>query len=142
MDISNHEQLTSTHDKGNDELSATDHSKEDTLHRGNVQRGSPLKKITKLSHMAKEFRRIVDCRDRKWNFTVYKNSFIGCDAVDSLIYAGLCESREEAVAVGKRLMEELHLFHHVAGDHEFKGKKQRIVNPSTNCDYLYTLLTL
>ena len=42
--------------------------------------------------------------------------------MDSLIYAGLAESREEAVEIGQRLAEERHLFRHVDGEHDFKDE--------------------
>lgn len=76
-----------------------------------------------LEELVEGFKAYVDVRDRKYHMRTYHNCFIGSEAVDSMIYAGLAHSREEAVKLGKRLQRELKLFHHVCDDWSFEDKR-------------------
>lgn len=76
-----------------------------------------------LEGLAEGFTAYVDVRDRKYHLRTYHNCFIGSEAVDSMIYAGLAHTREEAVKLGKRLQRELNLFHHVCDDWSFEDKR-------------------
>ena len=75
-----------------------------------------------LREKAEKFRDCVDIRDRTYNLTVYKNCFIGSEAVDAMIYTGLVTTREEGVALGRQLAKEQNLFKHVRGRHLFKDE--------------------
>lgn len=44
--------------------------------------------------------------------TVYESCFVGIEAVDWFLAAGVCHKREVAVALGQKLLEA-HFFHHV-----------------------------
>jgi hypothetical protein len=63
---------------------------------------------------------VVHVRDRKYGMMSYPDVFIGSDAVDALVYAGLAEDRKSAVKLGRRLASELRLFKDVTGDHDFE----------------------
>jgi hypothetical protein len=78
------------------------------------------KKSLSISRVAHEFKKVVDVRDRKSGMMSYPDVFIGSDAVDALIYAGLAEDRKSAVKLGRRLASELRLFKHVTGDYDFE----------------------
>lgn len=71
----------------------------------------PMK--SEIAELADAFEMYVDIRDRWYHTKKYKSCFIGSEAVDAMIYAGLASSRQEAVDLGRRLEKELRLFHHV-----------------------------
>ncbi|CAJ1960670.1 unnamed protein product [Cylindrotheca closterium] len=50
----------------------------------------------------------------------YPKTFVGNEAVDFMLSAGLACTREDAVFLGQRFSNELNLFHHVCWDHTFK----------------------
>lgn len=76
-----------------------------------------------LEELADGFKAYVEVRDRKYHLRTYNGVFIGSEAVDSMLYAGLANSREEAVRLGKRLERELKLFHHVCNDWSFEDRR-------------------
>jgi hypothetical protein len=79
-------------------------------------------KLQELASQAETFRGLVDVRDRKYHMKTYPNCFIGSEAVDALLEAGLAESRAQAVELGRQFQKYLGLFHHVLNVHVFKDK--------------------
>lgn len=75
---------------------------------------------SEVGRLADAFIMYVDIRDRRYRARVWRDCFIGSEAVDALIYAGLADNRENAVLVGRHLQKELRLFAHVCDDHDFK----------------------
>ena len=87
----------------------------------------------------------IPVKDRKWMFRSYPKSFvgknrhlqkfyriksktrthsfsiIGSEAVDWILANHLADSREEAVALGQKLLNKKH-FSHVTKDHQFKDE--------------------
>jgi Domain found in Dishevelled, Egl-10, and Pleckstrin (DEP) len=51
--------------------------------------------------------------DRTVRYQKYRNVFIGSETIDSFLYHNLVKTRREAVIVGRILMRDYHLFHHV-----------------------------
>jgi len=64
----------------------------------------------------------VELQDRRYRLTVYKNCFLGSQAIDVLMDHDFASSREEAVRLGRKLNEKFHLFSHVTNDHLLKDK--------------------
>ncbi len=62
----------------------------------------------------------VKIQDRRYRLTMYKQCFIGREAVDYLVKK-LKISRPDAVRLGQRLIDK-NLIHHVTDDHEFKDE--------------------
>ena len=79
-------------------------------------------KIAELSASAALFRTIVEIRDRKYGIRQYKECFVGSEAVDAMLQAGLANTRSDAVALGRSWMKYLGLFTHVCDSHIFKDK--------------------
>ena len=75
-----------------------------------------------LEAIASSFRDGVDLRDRKYLLKTYKNCFVGREAVTFLVSSGHAETREDAVALGRALESQAHLFEHVTRDHAFKDE--------------------
>jgi hypothetical protein len=80
------------------------------------------KRIKSLARLEKEFKKVVDVRDRKYQMITYSDVFVGTDAVDAIVYAGLAGTREEAVELGRALARERRLFKHVTNEHRFEDK--------------------
>jgi hypothetical protein len=80
------------------------------------------KSINNLARLEKEFKKVVDVRDRKYQTMTYSDVFIGTDAVDAIVYAGLAGTREEGVELGRALARERRLFKHVTNEHSFEDK--------------------
>lgn len=76
-----------------------------------------------LDAKADAFRMYVDARDRRYRMQLLKDVFVGSEAVDSIVFAGVASSRTEAVELGKTLMKELRLFTSVKGDDKFSDKQ-------------------
>lgn len=72
-----------------------------------------------LQELAEEFRRSVRVSVHTDRFKKYRNTFIGSEAVDWLVHSSKAPSRMEAVKVGRKLSEELSLFHHVTHSYQF-----------------------
>jgi hypothetical protein len=68
---------------------------------------------------ADAFKQFVEVKNRMFHMRMYKNVFVGSEAVDAIVYNGLAGSRREAVQLGRSLARELGLFEHVTGDHAF-----------------------
>lgn len=75
-----------------------------------------------LKDIAEAFRRGVKVKNHRYHLKMYHNVFRGTDAVDFLVNGGFAKSREEAVAVGSRLADEMKLFEHVARRQGFKDE--------------------
>ena len=73
-----------------------------------------------LQEIADRFRRGIKVKDRSYRAKSYKDVFIGSKAVDWLIRNHLANSRQEAVEVGRALMNQMNLFHHTSGDLPFR----------------------
>ena len=69
--------------------------------------------------IARALRRAVPIRDREWRRKVYRNCFVGSEAVDVLLRQGRAPTRAAAVHLGLQL-ERAGLFQHVRGKHRFK----------------------
>ncbi|CAM9916208.1 unnamed protein product, partial [Phaeothamnion confervicola] len=63
---------------------------------------------------------IVVC-DRIYSFKAYEGCFTGADAVTWMVAADVAGSPNEALEIGRRLME-FGLIDHVMGDHRFKDE--------------------
>lgn len=90
--------------------------------------------LAELSASAAAFRTIVNIQDRKYGIRQYKKCFVGSEAVDAMLQAGLASTRTEAVELGRSWMTYLGLFQHVCASHIFKDKYlfYRFNNPDTN----------
>lgn len=75
-----------------------------------------------LEAIAQALERSVPIRNNHYHFRVYKNTFVGSECIDYLVRAHFASSRSEAVALGRRLANEMTLFEHVALDHELKDE--------------------
>ncbi|CAJ1960672.1 unnamed protein product [Cylindrotheca closterium] len=76
--------------------------------------------LSSLPKLAKAF--VFDCPvgTHLFHLKKYPNTFVGSQAVDFMLSAGLASTREDAVFLGQRFDKELSLFHHVSWDHTFK----------------------
>lgn len=83
-----------------------------------------------LRNIAKDLEANIEVKDHRFHMRVYKDTFIGSDAVDYLIK--VCKSREEAVEVGRALARTFNLLEHVTRDHDFSDERYffRFVKPS------------
>ncbi len=72
-----------------------------------------------LDELADRFRDLVDVRDRRYHLQTYEQCFVGSEACDRLVEAGLADDRGQAERLGDRLLEA-GLFHHVTRDHPFR----------------------
>ena len=95
--------------------------------------GSNVASISRIRDtVARDLEQNVPIRNNRYHFKVYRGTFVGREAVDYLILAGYARTREEAVALGREVCEELNLFEHVCRDHEFKDAFlfYRFIDPS------------
>jgi hypothetical protein len=74
-----------------------------------------------LKEIATKFKENVKIADRSYRLKTYKQCFVGNEAVDYLVDSGATISREDAVVLGKALME-MRLFEHVCRDHDFRDE--------------------
>lgn len=79
-----------------------------------------------LQQLAQQFRALLEIKDRKYGFPkkTFKSCFIGEEAVEAMVNAGLVEDATQAVTLGNTLLEA-GFFHHVQKAHAFK------------CEYLF-----
>ena len=75
-----------------------------------------------LIEVAELLQEKLNVRDRFYHFKRYKKCFVARDAVDVMIKNNLCETREDAVDLGRKLEFELKLFRHVVNEHFFEDK--------------------
>lgn len=69
--------------------------------------------------IAENFRRGVEVKDRRYRFTVYRDTFVGSQAVSFLIKFFNIQKRGEARIIGQKLMDA-GVFSHVMDDHNFE----------------------
>ncbi len=76
-----------------------------------------------LGSLTRAFREIADIRDRKYGFPqkIYSDCFVGEEAVQQLIAAGMAADENDAVRLGN-LMLQGGVFHHVQRAHAFKNE--------------------
>ena len=76
-----------------------------------------------LEELVASFRSKVDISDRKYGFPskLYKNCFVGTEAVHVLMDEGMATDVEDAVRIGN-IMLESGVFHHVQRAHGFKNE--------------------
>ena len=79
-------------------------------------------RASELGRKANDFRNLVTLQDRKYMGLTYRQCFVGSEAVDMMLFAGLSESREDAVNLGQKLQRELRLFSHICGTYLFEDK--------------------
>ncbi|KAL3921620.1 MAG: hypothetical protein SGILL_002658 [Bacillariaceae sp.] len=72
-----------------------------------------------LSEVALDLKRAIKIKDRMYRLKVYKNCWVGTEAVDFLVQSGVASSRSAAIAIGRRLQAECGCFQHVEDDHFF-----------------------
>jgi hypothetical protein len=77
---------------------------------------------TFLPHIVDRLRYGLDVRDRVYRLKTYKACFVAREAVDFMLRAGLAESQEEAIQLGRLLETKCDLWHHVCNDHAFKDE--------------------
>jgi hypothetical protein len=53
----------------------------------------------------KRFKSLVSVLDRKWRLRIFKQCFVGSEAVAALIASGTCENEAQALAYGNALMK-------------------------------------
>jgi len=83
--------------------------------------GAVVDNNDELETIARQFRENVDIDDRTYHFKIYKQCFVGSDAVDYLVKSGQAASREDAVELGRALQSPpFYLFEHVTRDHAFQ----------------------
>ena len=78
-----------------------------------------LDDVAAIVQKAKQFHDLMDVKDRKYGLRTFKDCFVGSEAVDRLLEAGLAKSRDAAVQLGRILAKEVDLFVHVTGDWVF-----------------------
>eukprot|EP01122_Echinamoeba_exundans_P004856 TRINITY_DN15073_c0_g1_i1.p1 TRINITY_DN15073_c0_g1~~TRINITY_DN15073_c0_g1_i1.p1 ORF type:complete len:1225 (-),score=224.48 TRINITY_DN15073_c0_g1_i1:118-3792(-) len=81
------------------------------------------------------FRKGVEVKDRKYHLKTYPQCFIGTEAVDWLVNHHWANTREEAEAVGNRILQK-GVFQHVAKEHDFRDKFYfyRFLEPQTRIE--------
>jgi hypothetical protein len=86
---------------------------------------------TDLEKIANDLRKNVKVKNRRWYHKVYKNCFLGYEAVSYLVKSGVAPSREDAVMIGRKLGDDLQVFEHVERDHnlEDRGLFYRFLDP-------------
>ena len=74
----------------------------------------------RIMNIAKDFESSVRLKDNKVGFRVFKNTFLGTDAVDYLVYSNIASTRLEAVQIGRAVTKECNLFEHVTNSRKFE----------------------
>jgi hypothetical protein len=82
-----------------------------------------LPQQTEIAQLSDTFLRIIDIKNRRHRGFTYRNVFVGSEAVDAMLDAGMANCRTEAIAIARRLEKELRLFSHVAGRHLFRDDR-------------------
>ena len=73
-----------------------------------------------LTHVKKVLVDTIQVRDLVYHFKTYKDCFLGSDVIDILVVAQLAASRNDAIHLGRCLVYEYHLLHHVTYQHELE----------------------
>jgi hypothetical protein len=72
-----------------------------------------------IYEIAESMRKSLKVTTTKHRLRTYKDCFLGREAVDFLVSFGFAFSRGEAVALGRRLQREVHLFRHISNSYDF-----------------------
>mmetsp|Transcript_8429 Transcript_8429/g.25324 ORF Transcript_8429/g.25324 Transcript_8429/m.25324 type:complete len:519 (+) Transcript_8429:306-1862(+) len=72
--------------------------------------------------LARDLRQAVSVCNRRHRLKVYRNCFLGCDAVRYFLESGTAIDERDAVLLGRRLLRE-GFFRHVTNEHDFKNEK-------------------
>lgn len=59
----------------------------------------------------------LSIKDRRYRLTIYRNCFVGSEAVQWMLTSGTAQTRQDAVSLGL-LMQEAGLIEHCVRDHE------------------------
>lgn len=70
-----------------------------------------------LHDLVTKFKKNVSIKDRRYRLHMYKNVFVGADAVQWMVTSGVAETRQDAVKIGL-MMQEAGLIEHCVRDHE------------------------
>ena len=73
-----------------------------------------------LARIAHKFRREMPVSTHIYHMKKYKRTFTGVEAVNYFLESRVVTTRHGGALLGRRLLEELSLFHHVCNDHTFK----------------------
>ncbi|MEM9487489.1 MAG: FAD-containing oxidoreductase [Myxococcota bacterium] len=74
-----------------------------------------------LDELAATWRTAVDIADRKYRLKTYAQCFIGSEACQAVVEAGIAGDYEQAVLIGNLLLDG-GVFHHVVREHSFKNE--------------------
>jgi uncharacterized protein (DUF924 family) len=74
-----------------------------------------------LALLAANYEKLVEIKDRKYNFKTYESCFVGNEAVSTLVNKKLAKDRKEATATLEQLLQ-VNLIHHVTREHSFEDK--------------------
>ena len=77
--------------------------------------------VQELRDIARDLEANIELRDNRNLMRIYRNTFVGREAVDYLVThkQHVCKSRLEAVQVGRAIARKFHLFEHVTRDFDF-----------------------
>jgi hypothetical protein len=75
-----------------------------------------------LKRLAERLQDNIETKSHRHHLRVYKDTFTGEEAVSLMVSSGMTKSREEAVALGKKVQATFKLFEHVAREHDFEDK--------------------
>mmetsp|Transcript_8578 Transcript_8578/g.38246 ORF Transcript_8578/g.38246 Transcript_8578/m.38246 type:complete len:703 (-) Transcript_8578:455-2563(-) len=78
--------------------------------------------ILMIDEVVSSFKSMVEVRDRSYMLRMYRNCFVGSDAVDILVKKGLVTNRRDAVKLCQMMLSE-GVFHHVLREHQFEDAK-------------------
>lgn len=70
-----------------------------------------------ILELTENFKKNVTVKDRRYRLSVYKDCFLGSEAVQWLVTSGTAQNRQDAVKLGL-LMQEAGLIEHCLRDHE------------------------
>lgn len=70
-----------------------------------LRRSKMAKSIISIYNAAKELERLVELKDRRYKFKVYKRCFTGSAAVRAMVNSGICSNKEEAIKTGNQLLK-------------------------------------
>ena len=82
--------------------------------------GKSSKGELSIEEQAKIFESGVNVGTNRYHMKSYPHTFVGSQAVDFMIQHGITNSRVAAVDLGRKMVTELGLFHHVTNDHDFR----------------------
>ena len=84
---------------------------------------APAMSRERKNQIAEAMRRDIRVKNRRWFHKLYKDTFLGTEAVSYLVDKGFAKTRDDAVKLGRDLAHSCKLFVHVEGDHALKDEK-------------------